>query len=303
MSGSIPGIFESHRLLIEDSSLQSNIEEEIARQRINAEWAVKLVAESYVARFKAAEDEHFRDRYIDVEDVADRILAALGGGAAPRIRAAKNAIIAAKELRPSTLVELVRDRPAAVITENGGWTSHTFILAREMNWPAVTGVKKLLRRVKDGDNVIVDGYNGVIIVDPGEETLAHYSAAAAEFHEEHLTDSNEAPEPVKTLDGRRVILYANSDTPAAYDLARRLGAEGIGLYRSEFLFNRSKGFPAESEQVEAYGSIADAVGAGGVKIRTFDIGTTKYSIKISQRKKIRPLAFARSGWASPTKSC
>ena len=128
ISDSGPGIFESHRMLIEDSSLQSKFEKEISEQKINAEWAIKLVTDSYVARYKAIEDEHLRDRYIDIEDVSERILAALGGGQA-KISFAKDAIIAAKELKPSTLVELSDDNPLAVITENGGWTSHTFILA------------------------------------------------------------------------------------------------------------------------------------------------------------------------------
>ena len=183
ISSSGPGIFESHRMLIEDSSLQSKFEKEITEQKINAEWAIKLVTDNYVARYKAIEDEHLRDRYIDIEDVAERILAALGGGTDSKIAVAKDAIIAARELKPSTLVELAEDNPMALITENGGWTSHTFILAREMNWPAVTGVKKILRRVKTGDSVIVDGYNGQVILNPDPATLDKFSAAAARFQE------------------------------------------------------------------------------------------------------------------------
>ena len=267
-----PGIFESHLMLIDDSSLQAKFEEEIGRQKVNAEWAVKLVTQRYVARYKAVENEHLRERHIDVEDVADRILAALRGGSTSRIPVSNNTIIAAKELRPSTLVEMASDYPLAIITENGGWTSHTFILAREMNLPAVTGVKDLLRRVNDDDTVIVDGYNGIVIVNPEEKTLDRYSIAASEFHGAHSPEAGEIGSPIKTLDGRTVGLYANSDTPGAYDLARKLDAHGVGLYRSEFLFNRFRGFPTENEQFDAYKAIADVAGAGGVKIRTFDIG-------------------------------
>lgn len=285
ISTSGPGIFESHRMLIEDSSLQSKFEKEITEQKINAEWAIKLVTDSYVARYKAIEDEHLRERYIDIEDVSERILAALNGGTDSNIAAAKGAIIAARELKPSTLIELADDNPLAVITENGGWTSHTFILAREMNWPAVTGVKKILRRVKTGDHVIVDGYNGQIILNPEPETLERYSAAAERFHEEHLNDGGGPPGPVKTLDGKEIRIFANSDTPSGYKNAKRLGAQGIGLYRSEFLFNRFRGFPSESEQFDAYTAIAQAAGEQGVKIRTFDLSAEQLSDQNAVKEK------------------
>jgi phosphotransferase system enzyme I (PtsI) len=272
-------------MLIEDSSLQSKFEKEITEQKINAEWAIKLVTDSYVARYKAFEDEHLRERYIDIEDVSERILTALNGGGGSDTASPKGAIIAARELKPSTLVELADDGPLAVITENGGWTSHTFILAREMNWPAVTGVKKILRRVKTGDDVIVDGYNGQIIINPEPETLERFSAAAARLHEEHLTDSDEPRTPVKTLDGREIRIFANSDTPLGYKNAKRLGAQGIGLYRSEFLFNHFRGFPSENEQFDAYRAIAEAAGEEGVKIRTFDLSAEQLSDQNAAKEK------------------
>jgi len=286
ISTSGPGIFESHRMLIEDSSLQSKFEKEITGQKINAEWAIKLVSDSYVALYKAIENEHLRDRYIDIEDVSERILTALNGGSSSQIAAANGAIIAARELKPSTLVELADDNPLALITENGGWTSHTFILAREMNWPAVTGVKKILRRVKTGDHVIVDGYNGQIILNPAAETLERYSAdAAARSHGEHMSEGDPPAGPVTTLDGREIRIFANSDTPSGYNKAKRLGAQGIGLYRSEFLFNRFRGFPSESEQFDAYQAIARAAGKEGVKIRTFDLGAEQLSDQNAAKEK------------------
>lgn len=284
ISDSGPGIFESHRMIIEDSSLQSKFEKEITEQKVNAEWAIKLVTDGYVARYKAIEDEHLRDRYIDIEDVSERILAALGGSPA-KTPFAKDAIIAAKELKPSTLVELSDDNPLAVITENGGWTSHTFILAREMNWPAVTGVKKVLRRVKNGDLVIVDGYNGHIILHPAQETLERYSVAATQFHEEHLAESDMPAGPARTLDAREVRIYANSETPSSYRKAKQIGAQGVGLYRSEFLFSRFRGFPSENEQCSAYQKIAEATGDEGVKIRTFDLGAEQLLDQSAAREK------------------
>ncbi|MEO7672771.1 MAG: phosphoenolpyruvate--protein phosphotransferase [Pyrinomonadaceae bacterium] len=285
ISDSGPGIFESHRMLIEDSSLQSKFETEISEQKVNAEWAIKLVTDRYVARYKAIEDEHLRDRYIDIEDVSERILAALKGGSNSKIPFAKDAIIAARELKPSTLVEMSDDNPLAVITENGGWTSHTFILAREMNWPAVTGVKKVLRRVQNGDVVIVDGYNGHIIIHPNSETLARYSIAATHFHEADPHEAEVAAVPAKTLDRREIRIYVNSETPAVYKKAKRLGAQGVGLYRSEFLFNRHGGFPSENEQFVSYQKIAEATGEEGVKIRTFDLGAEQLLDQNAAREK------------------
>ncbi|MGD9561106.1 MAG: phosphoenolpyruvate--protein phosphotransferase [Pyrinomonadaceae bacterium] len=269
--GSGQDIFESHLALIDDPSLQSRIEKEISDQNVNAEWAIKLVTDDYVAKYKAIEDEHLRDRYIDVEDVSDRILAALGAGPETTLPFAKDSVIVAKELKPSTLVELAGNEPLAFVTENGGWTSHSFILAREMNRPAVTGVKKALRRMKTGDTVIVDGYNGQVILNPTSETVDRFSASSQALNDDPA-DSAAALRPIKTLDGKEIRIFANSDTPAAYQKAKKLGAVGVGLYRSEFLFNRFRGFPSENEQVEAYRKIAESAREGGVRIRTFDVG-------------------------------
>jgi phosphoenolpyruvate-protein kinase (PTS system EI component) len=164
-TASVPGIFDAQRAMIEESSLLEKVAETIAAQKVNAEWAVKIVTDGYIAKYKSIADEHLRDRYIDVEDVADRILNALGGGerAAPL---AKDSIIVAQELMPSTLAEQSGNHPTA--SDHGARRLDLayFILAREMNLPAVTGVKKVLRRVTTGDAAIVDGYNGNVILNP-----------------------------------------------------------------------------------------------------------------------------------------
>ncbi|MGC2234668.1 MAG: phosphoenolpyruvate--protein phosphotransferase [Pyrinomonadaceae bacterium] len=264
-------IFDAHLLILEDKSLLGKIEENIRGQKINAEWAVKVVTDKYIAQYKSISDDHFRERYIDLEDIADRILTALGGGQKASIRLEKNSIIVAKEVKPSTLIELAQSEPKAIITENGGWTSHTFILARELNLPAVTGMKGILRRVQTGESVVVDGYNGQVILNPSAESLDEYKIAASQFQ----TDKSEKIEPVrgklKTLDGHEITIRANLDLPKGYAKAKRFGARGIGLYRSEFLFNQFKGFPTENEQVIAYQNIAELVGDEGVRIRTFDL--------------------------------
>lgn len=276
-------IFETHRLFLEDSSLLRQIESMISEQRVNAEWAVKIVIDKYVSRYKTLSDKHLQEKYIDLEDVGERLLSALGGGRNESYSLDSDTVIVARELNPSTLIELSRKNPAAIVTENGGWTSHTFILARELELPAVTGIKQLLRAVETGDRVIVDGFAGHVVLRPDEDTVERYSAfkpALTEFS---------APAPgdprLETLDGVEIAIRANLDITRNYDAARELGAKGIGLYRSEYLFNQNRGFPSEDEQFHAYRSIAEEANANGIRIRTFDISINQVAGAQSAKEK------------------
>jgi phosphotransferase system enzyme I (PtsI) len=293
-------IFSAHLLILTDASLRSKIENVIEEKKVNAEWAVKIVTEDYVAKYKTISDAHLRERYIDLEDVAERILTALGGGKS-QIALEKNSIIVAKEVRPSTLIELIESQPRAIITENGGWTSHTFILAREMNLPAVTGAKRILRQVENGDEAIVDGFNGQIILHPQKNTLADYKKTAAEFYQLKDDAVDAASCKSTTLDGSEIIIRANLDFPKGYTTAKKLGAKGVGLYRSEFLFNQYKGFPGEQEQIEAYRRIAELVGADGVRIRTFDLSVEQLADETEEREKNPALGLRaiRLGFSHP----
>lgn len=279
------GIFETHLLFLEDKSLLEKIEETINSQKVNAEWAVKVVTDKYISTYKNIADENLRERYIDLEDIAERILTALGGGRRANIRLEKNSIIVAKELKPSTLIELIKSEPKAIITENGGWTSHTFILARELNIPAVTAIKGILRRVKSGETVVVDGFKGNVIFHPANETLKNYRQKAEQIE----ISKSEKPDVIKgdlrTLDKHLIKVHANLDLASDYAKAKKFGADGIGLYRSEFLFNQNKGFPKENEQVESYRKIAKMVGDAGVKIRTFDLSIDQLAFENIEKEK------------------
>ncbi|MBS1794031.1 MAG: phosphoenolpyruvate--protein phosphotransferase [Acidobacteria bacterium] len=286
-------IFDSHLLILEDRSFLDKIENQIGREKVNAEWAVKIVSEVYIGNYKAIADEHLREKYIDVEDVAERILGALGGGGKSGIKLEKNSIIVAREVKPSTLIELMESEPKAVITEHGGWTSHTFILAREQNLPAVTGMKGILRRVKTGDHVIVDGFNGQVVLHPSDKSLAKYRIAVENFQENTNRESEPVGEKLKTLDGCEITLRANLDLPQGYAKARRLGARGIGLYRSEFLFNQFRGFPSEQEQIKAYRKIAALSGDEGVRIRTFDLSAEQLG-PVNEEKEKNPALGLRA---------
>ncbi len=278
-------IFDAHLLILQDKSLNTKIELAVAEKKINAEWAVKLVTDEYIANYKLIADEYLRERYIDLEDVADRILTALGGGGKSTLRLEKNAVIVAKEVKPSTLIELTESYPQAIITENGGWTSHTFILAREMNLPAVTGLKSILRRVQIGDEVIVDGFAGQIVLNPVQATLQKYQFAVSEFQAGKSANFESGKGKLKTLDGHEIKLRANLDFSKGYAQARSFGANGIGLYRSEFLFNQFKGFPTEHEQIEAYRKVARIVGEEGVRIRTFDLSVEQLADETEEKEK------------------
>lgn len=277
-------IFETHILFLEDLSLLRQIESMISEQRVNAEWAVKSVIDKYVSRYKSLSDKHLQEKYIDLEDVGERILTALGGGKENSYSLDSDTVIVAKELNPSTLIELARKKPAAVVTESGGWTSHTFILARELELPAVTGIRQLLRLVESGERIVVDGYGGRVILRPTPETLGEFAASPAEVPAASPVDVL-AESVLETLDGQEVTLRANLDITRDYSAAARSGARGIGLYRSEFLFNQYRGYPSEEEQYASYLKIAEEANSHGVRIRTFDLSINRVAVGLEGREK------------------
>ncbi|MGD9589678.1 MAG: phosphoenolpyruvate--protein phosphotransferase [Pyrinomonadaceae bacterium] len=277
-------ILNTHLQILEDSSLIARINDAIGSQAVNAEWAVKTVCDAFVAKYQAIDDDHLRERYIDIEDVAERILSALGGSSGPEFNLPPDAVIAAREIRPSTIIELFDGSTHGIITENGGWTSHTFILARELGWPAVTGVKNIYRQLSSGRIALVDGFSGRVTLDPSKSTLEKGTVSRFESMRPAINASL-SEGTVKTLDGLGISIYANSESASAYHEAVRAGARGVGLYRSEYLFDRHRGFPSEAVQYRAYCEIGDASGDGGVKIRTFDVGRDRMLDQGGSREK------------------
>ncbi|MEO6051527.1 MAG: phosphoenolpyruvate--protein phosphotransferase [Pyrinomonadaceae bacterium] len=267
----VSSIFGVHLLMMEESSLIEKIETIIGDQKVNAEWALKIVTDQYRDRQISVEDTQLREKYLDIEDVSERLLNALDGSPSPAQLTYSGAVIVARELRPSTIMELTRSNPVALITEHGGWTSHTSILAREFKLPMASGIKDLEQVFSHGEEVIVDGINGQVILNPSMETIKHFHT----FGSENIV-SDELPtelaKPVRTIDGTSIAIRANVDIPEGYQLAKYLGAEGIGLFRSESLISQSGKIPSEDEQIAAYRQMAEVAGESGVKIRTFDVG-------------------------------
>lgn len=284
-SDSLSSIFDTHHLILDDNSLTSKIETVVEEKKVNAEWAVNFVTDRYLSIYKDIPDEHLRERRIDIQDIRERLLGVLSRRERTRFHLDKNSIIAATEINPSTLVELSQENIKGIITERGGWTSHTFILARELNIPAVTGIKGLIRRVKTGGTAIIDGYNGDVFLDPSQALTDRYHAREDTFHGANQEPAELPKGTPKTLDGRKIIIRNNLDIARSYQLAKRFGAEGIGLFRSEFLFNQHQGLPSENEQYRAYQKVAELAGKHGAKIRTFDLSIDQINEKAATLEK------------------
>ena len=266
---SVPGIFGVHLLILE-SSFAEKIETLIKNQRVNVEWAIRSVSEQYLARQETVPDPTFREKHVDIEDVANRLLTALGN-MRPAALADQRSVIVARELTPSVIVEFAKSRPAALITEQGGWTPHSAILAREFNLPMVSGVRNIELFAHPGGTVIVDGMRGEVILNPVEETIAQFATLGAS----NRTTSNSGEKGVGeqlVTEASDFVIRANVDQPEAYLAVQDRGVCGIGLYRSESLILQPGAIPTEDEQVHAYSAISDAAGEYGVKIRTFDVG-------------------------------
>jgi phosphotransferase system enzyme I (PtsI) len=263
----VAGIMDVHRAIIEESSFIDKIEAVIRSERVNAEWALRKISAEYIQRQASAADEALQEKHIDIADVTDRLQRALAGS---RLTTTEpGAVIVAESLRPSTVVELAKRSPGAIVTDRAGWTSHTSILARELRLPMVSGVSDLAEIFQYGETVVVDADLGEIIVDPSDETLGIYADQSL-GHSARVAEET-MPAGIATRDGTAIVLKANSDSPESYQQAYRFGARGIGLFRSESLIKGPDQFPSEDEQVRAYAALADAAGPDGIKIRTFDI--------------------------------
>ena len=276
-------IFDVHLVLIEHSALAADVEALIKEERLNAEWAIKQVSDRYVEIQTAADEGHFSERAADFHDVAERILNALDGNFDDFSTLTPDSVVIASNIRPSTLIHFGQNRPRAIVTEHGGWTSHAFIMAREMNIPAVTGVNGALRHITDGMTVAVDGFSGRVIVDPGPQTLEAL----------HDTDSASlvaiaevsATAKLKTLDGREIAVRINADSSEAVAEYADSCSKGIGLLRSEYLFSAPiVGYPSEEDQSRAYENVARICGDRGVRIRTFDLHIDQLAFSADSRE-------------------
>ena len=270
-------IFDAQLLMLEDRKLLDEVEDYIRQERANAEWAVKVASDKLLAVYAEIKDDYLRERSSDIEDVTRRLLVALSGEAQSR-RLTEDAIIVAEELLPSAAAELDFSHVRAIVSDAGGWTSHTAIIARGLGIPAIVGLRELYRHARTGDEIVIDAGRGEVVLHPAAGTLAHFTEARkvvpAGAAGESAADGGR--EPLLTTDGVEIILRANVELPPEYEGVRRYGARGIGLFRSEFLFSQRAGEPSEDEQCAAYEEIAALAGSDGAKVRLFDVGGDKH---------------------------
>jgi len=271
------GIFDAHLLTLEDPTLTQQVLRRITKDGVNAEWAFQEVINQYAAALQAVEDEYLRERAADIRDIGLRVLNNLMGLAAEQglSRLAHPAIIVAHDLAPSTTAMLDRRTVLGFVTEAGGVTSHTAIMARKLRIPAVVGLPEATRRVRSGDYALVDGHGGALVINPTDATLFQYGQIRERRAalDQRLLDLRE--QPAVTLDGHRMVLAANIDEPGDVAEAWQAGAEGIGLFRTEYLFLRPGELPDETAQTAAYRAAAEAAAPHAVVIRTMDLGGDK----------------------------
>ncbi|MBL9216620.1 MAG: phosphoenolpyruvate--protein phosphotransferase [Opitutaceae bacterium] len=269
-------IFDAHQMVLEDQALIGETIRDFQKTGLNIETCFNAVAQRYIQAFAEIDDEYLRERAADIKDVAKRVLHALLGQSAQTLMAlVDQRVIVAADISPSEAAGIDRSAALAIVTDAGSRTSHAVIVARSMKIPAVVGADRLTTLVRNGDWVIVDGYDGVVIVNPTEQTLFRYGKIQQDKQsfETRLMSVNELP--AETLDGVAVTLRANIEKPDEVALVKQYRAAGIGLYRTEFLFLSSEKTPTEEEQYAAYREIVAGLAPAPVTIRTLDVGGDK----------------------------
>ncbi len=268
-------IFEVHQMMMEDQDYAESVENIIRTQEINAEYAIGTTADNFAAMFQAMDDEYMRGRAADVKDISDRLVRILSGTGKSNELKDNKFIIAADDLAPSETVQLDKSKVMGFILQQGSASSHTAILARSMGIPAVIGLGDGLTEDADGKTAIVDGASGDVIIDPDEDTLEKYRKIKKEYDDRKALLAQLKGRETVTKDGQKIKIFANIGSPADVAKVMENDAEGIGLFRSEFLYLQSNDFPSEDTQFAAYKQVAENMAGKKVVIRTLDIGADK----------------------------
>ena len=269
-------IFEIHMMMIEDDDYNESIKSIIETQSVNAEYAVAVTSDNFAAMFASMDDAYMQARSADVRDISNRLIACLSGGGGVSSESFDKMIVCADDLAPSETVSLDKDKVLAFVTAAGSSNSHTAILARNMNIPAIISVgEEFLKSVKDGDNLIVDGHTGEVIIDSNEETVKKYEEIQRkDAHKKALLQELKGKENV-TIDGTHIKIFANIGGVDGIGAVLANDAGGIGLFRSEFLYLENSDYPDEEQQFTAYRKVLESMAGKKVIIRTLDIGADK----------------------------
>ncbi len=286
-------IFDAHLLVVEDRTLIDEVLRTLTRDKLNIEQVFKSVADRYAKTLSEIDDPYLRERALDIHDVTRRVVNNLMGKQSRDLASIKTPhILLAHNLTPSDTAQLNRTLVLGFGTDIGSKTSHTAIMARSLNIPAVVGLHDISHQLSAGDHVLLDGYNGIVIVNPSDQTLWEYGEleirkTAVEEKLSHLRETAST-----TLDGRHVILSANIELPGDMDSVKEHGAEGVGLYRTEFFYLNKADLPSEEQQYEAYRTVAERSLPHCVIIRTLDLGGDKFMSALNMPEELNPFL----GW-------
>ena len=286
-------IFDAHLLVLEDKSLIEEVISTLRKERYSVEYVFSRVLNKYIKAFKKIDDEYLKERLSDIQDVGKRILNNLLGGYRKALRNLKDkVIIVAYDLSPSDTVLMQKDKIQAFVTDIGGKTSHTAIMARSLEIPAIVGLEKATQKISNNETIIVDGNNGLVIINPDKKTLEKYKKSKKNITilQRELLKIKDLP--AQTKDGHRVQLSANIEFPEELPSVISHGAEGIGLYRTEYFYMNRNDLPSEDEQFEAYKKVAQRLNPHPVVIRTMDLGGDKFISQFQVPREINPFL----GW-------
>lgn len=287
-------IFEMHQMLLEDEDYQDSVENIIRIQQVNAEYATAVTSDHFSSMFAEMDDDYMKERAADIRDISERVIANLNGENKSKVVTDESVIILADDLAPSETVQLEKDKVLSFVTVHGSVNSHTAILARTMGIPALVSTAMELTDDLDGKLAVVDGNHGVIYVEPDAETMEKMEALKKEEEEKkELLQTFKNKESI-TLDGKKVLTYANIGNVKDLALVLQNGAEGIGLFRSEFLYLESETYPTEEEQFEVYKKVAETMAGKRVIIRTLDIGADKQADYFELAKEENPAMGVRA---------
>ncbi|MET3194260.1 phosphoenolpyruvate--protein phosphotransferase [Bacillus sp. OAE603] len=288
-------IFSAHILVLNDPELVNPVKDKIKSENVNAEYAMNEVASMFVQMFESMDNEYMKERAADIRDVTKRVMAhILGVTISNPANITDEVIIIAEDLTPSDTAQLNRKYALGFTTDIGGRTSHSAIMARSLEIPAVVGTKEVTSKIENGVMVIVDGLDGHVIVDPSEEELAEYKAKKEKFELQKQEWAKLKNEPTVTKDGHHVELVANIGTPNDVEGVINNGGEGVGLYRTEFLYMGRDNFPTEEEQFESYKTVLESMGEKPVVVRTLDIGGDKELSYLHLPKEMNPFLGYRA---------
>ena len=268
-------IFEMHQMMLEDEDFTESVENIIDSQSVNAEYAVASTGDNFAQMFASMDDEYMRGRAADVKDISERLVSVLNGASRQQMDADEPVIVMAVDLAPSETVQMDKNKVLSFVTTQGSVNSHTAILARTMSIPALIGVDMPLDAELEGKFAIVDGDNGTVYIDPSEDVLAQMQEKKEQAEEKkQLLQQLKGKETI-TKDGKKIKLYANIGNSKDLAMVLQNDAEGIGLFRSEFLYLEKEDYPTENEQFMVYKMVAETMAGKQVIIRTLDIGADK----------------------------